>query len=320
MEGFQWIGIFVVSLIVLLQSAEWFTNSAEKIGLHFKISPFIIGVTIIALGTSLPEVATSIISVLDGHSEIVIGNVVGSNIANILLVLGVSAIIGGLIKIEKNIIDIDLPILFGSSLILYITTLDGNFTYIDGILSIAALIIYLLYNANSGHKVEKASIKEISKKMKKESKKPLGLKDPAILLISGLLLYLSAEYTIDSVIKISEFLKIGTELIAVSAVALGTSLPELAVSATAAKKGKFDIAIGNITGSNIFNALGVIGVSSFFGPLKIPTQFIEVTIPILLFITILYIFVSMEKRVSKWEGYILVLLYIAIIAKTFGFL
>lgn len=322
MELLPWIGIFIISLIALLRSAEWFTQTAEKIGLHFKLSPFIIGVTIVALGTSLPEIATSVISVLNGHSSIVIGNVVGSNIANILLVLGFTALIGGPLTVNKDMIKVDLPILLGSTVMLYITTLDGNFTYLDGSISFCALITYLVYNASSGHKVEKNVIKEIQKKKAIENKLQkedhLQIKYPIILIVSSALLYFSADYTIQSVIKISEYLNIGTDLIAISAIALGTSLPELAVSVSAARKGKTDIAIGNITGSNIFNALGVMGVSSLFGNLEIPTEFIITTIPILLMITILYIFSTMARHISKWEGVTLVLLYVAFIGKTFG--
>ncbi len=322
MELLSWIGIFVLSLLALLKSADWFTQTAEKIGLHFKLSPFIIGVTIVALGTSLPEIATSVISVIGGHSEIVIGNVVGSNIANTLLVLGFTSVIGGCLVVNKNIIKVDLPILLGATAMLYITTLDGNFTYIDGILSLLALATYLVYNATSEHRVEEKEMREISKKKVKEIKESkkdhLHIKYPFILIGSGILLYFSANYTIESVVKIAEFLKIGTDLIAISAIAIGTSLPELAVSATAAKNGKSDIAIGNITGSNIFNALGVMGISSIFGDLHIPSNFITTTIPILVVVTILYTFVTMEKHISKWEGITLLLLYTAFMGKTFG--
>jgi len=322
MSLLPWVGVFILSLITLLKSAEWFTDTAEKVGLHFKLSPFIIGVTIVAMGTSLPEIATSIIAVLNGHSEIVIGNVVGSNIANILFVLSITAIIAGPLVINKNIIRVDLPILLGSSVLLYITTLNGHFNYLDGIISIVVLITYLAYNATSEHKVEKKELRELSLKKTKEKKRlkkdHLALKYPLYLAASGAVLYLSANYTIESVIKISEFLKIGTELIAISAIAIGTSLPELAVSLAAAKKGKVDIAIGNITGSNIFNALGVMGVSSIFGPLEIPNNFVQITIPILLTITILYIFVTIEKHISKWEGITLLLIYVAFMGKTFG--
>jgi len=322
MSILQWTGLFILSLAALLKSADYFTDTAEKIGLHFRIPSFIIGVTIIALGTSLPEIATSIISVLQGHSEIVIGNVTGSNIANILLVLGGAAVVGKLLVVDKDIINIDLPILLGSTIMLFVTTLDGIFTYIDGILCLLALITYIVYNIKSQRKVDPKEARDLSKMKKeekaKEKKEKLSTKYPIILILSGIFLYFSADFTIQSVVELSKIFNIGTDIIAVSAIAIGTSLPELIVSITAARKGKIDLAIGNVTGSNIFNALGVMGVPAFFGTLTISDDMLSFTIPALLFVTILYVFVTMDKQISKWEGITLLLLYVAFMGKTFG--
>ncbi len=322
MDALQWTGLFVMSLAVLLKSADYFTNTAEKIGIHFKMPPFIIGVTIIAFGTSLPEVATSISSVLSDSSEIVIGNVVGSNLANILLILGITAIVGKHLVVDKDIIKIDLPILLGSTILLFLITLDGKITYIDGSLSLLILITYLLYNVRSGRKLEDKELKELSKKKKEEREKKekehLNIKYPLILIGSGTFLAFSANWTIVSVIELSTIFDIGKDVIAVSAIAIGTSLPELVVSVIAAKKGKADLAIGNVTGSNIFNNLGVIGIPALFGTLTIPLNIISFSIPLLLFVTILYIFSTMDKEITKWEGITLLILYIAFMGKTFG--
>ncbi len=322
MDALQWSGLFIMSLAVLLKSADYFTNTAEKIGIHFKMPPFIIGVTIIALGTSLPEVATSIASVLSDSSEIVIGNVVGSNLANILLILGITAIVGRHLVVDKDIIKIDLPILLGSTILLFLITLDGKITYIDGSLSLLILMTYLLYNMRSGRKLEDKELKELSKKKKEEREKKekerLNIKYPLILIGSGTFLAFAANWTIVSVIELSTIFDIGKDVIAVSAIAIGTSLPELVVSVIAAKKGKADLAIGNVTGSNIFNNLGVIGIPALFGTLTIPLNIISFSIPLLLFVTILYIFSTMDKEITKWEGMTLLLLYIAFMGKTFG--
>ncbi|MDA1060284.1 MAG: calcium/sodium antiporter, partial [bacterium] len=318
MEILKWSGLFILSLAGLIYSADKFTNNAEKIGIHYKIPPFIIGVTIIAFGTSLPEIATSIISVIQGHSEIVIGNVVGSNMANIMLVLAISAIVGRQLYVSKDIIKIDLPLLLASTILLFFITLDGKVEYTDGIVALLALLTYLFYNIKSHRDIDKKSgthlskLKKVEKSEKKELKTTkLPIRYPLVLIVSGFFLYLSADWTIKAVIEISTILKIGTEVIAVSAIAVGTSLPELVVSVIAAKKGKTDIAIGNVTGSNIFNALGVIGIPSLFGTLTIPSEFITFTIPALLFVTILYVFTTMDKEISQWEGITLLLLYVA---------
>ena len=318
MQILLWSAIFIISLAVLIKSADWFTDTAEKIGIIFKIPPFIIGVTIVALGTSLPEIATSISAVLSGNTEIVIANVAGSNIANILLVLAITAIVAKKLTVDKEIIKIDLPILLGSSILLLITTLDGKYTYIDGTISMLTLITYITYNIKTGRKIEDG-IKEIEKERKEEEKKTIiEIKYPIILISSAILIAISSNYTIKSVIELSSILKIGEEIIAVTAIAIGTSLPELVTSVIAARKGRASIAIGNITGSNIFNALGVMSIPSFIKPLAIPNEMLTFTIPALLSITILYVFVTMDKEISQWEGITLLLLYVAFLGKTFG--
>lgn len=311
-------GLFAISLTTMLLSAKYFTESAEKMGLHFKIPAFIIGVTIMALGTSLPEVATSIIAVIEGHPEIVVGNVVGSNIANILFVLGITAIVGKHLYVNTAMINIDLPILFGSTILMYITTLDGEFSYIDGILSLTILATYLIYNITSKRGVASEEMKDISKKKRQEKEEKFPIKHLGILIISTIFLYFGADFTVSSVVELGAIFHIGTELIAISAVAIGTSLPELIVSVMAALKGKTDLALGNVTGSNIFNALGVMGIPSFFGTLTIPADIIAFTIPAMILITILYIFITMDKEVTKWEGITLLMLYVAFMGKTFG--
>ncbi len=322
MDILQWLALFVIALAVVIKAAQVFTDTAEKIGLHFRIPSFIIGVTIIALGTSLPEIATSIISVFQEHPEIVIGNVVGSNIANILLVLAIAAIVGKNLIVNKDIIKIDLPILLVSTVFLFVSTLDGAFSYIDGTLALLMLATYIVYNVKSHREVEDKEKRDISKLKKeekaKEKKDRLAIKYPILLVISAIFLYFGSDFTVTSVVKISEIFNVGTEIIALTAIAIGTSLPELVVSVGAARKGKIDLAIGNVTGSNIFNALGVMGIPSMFGTLTIPPDIITFSIPALLFVTIIYVFVTMDKEISSWEGITLLILYFAFIGKTIG--
>ncbi len=319
MEILKWSILLIVALAVLIKSADYFTNTAERIGLHFKIPPFIVGVTIVALGTSLPEIATSIMAVLNNESGMVIGNVVGSNLANILLVGGTIAIIGKSISFERDILHVDLPILIGSTILLVIMVSDGEFTYKEGLICLVGLVTYIVYAAKSKRKLGGEETEEL-KELKKEEKGPVPLKYFIILVISGGFLYFGAEYTVKAVIELSEIFKIGTELIALSAIAIGTSLPELAVSVSAIKGKKIDMAIGNITGSNIFNALGVMGIPALFGTLHISPKMISFSVPILLAVTILYAFTTMNRKISKWEGIIFLLLYITFMLKIFGVL
>ncbi len=324
MEIFQWVSLFIIALIVVLKSAQIFTDAAEKIGLHFKISPFIVGVIIVTIGTTLPEMFTSAIAVMQGHSEIVAGNVLGSIITNILLVLAISAIVGKNLRVNREIIKIDLPILLCSVIFLFLTTLDGIFTYLDGTLGLFALASYIIYNSQSDRQVSRkesraqTQLKVEGAKHKMIPKRALPLKYFLMLMATATLLYFSSDLTITSVIKLSEIFDIGAEIIAISAIAIGTSLPELAVAVQSARQGKIDITIGNVTGANIFNAFGVMGISSFVGPVTIPPEFIIFSIPAVLFITILYVFVTMDKEISTWEGITMLILYLAFLGKTFG--
>jgi cation:H+ antiporter len=307
-----WVAIFILSLIVLIRASGFFTNSAEKIGIHFGVPPFIVGVTIVSVGTSLPELVSSVFSVQRGASEIVIGNVVGSNITNIFLVLGVVAIVGERLKISYDLVHVDLPLLVGSAFLLTITVWDRVFSLPEALLSIAGYILYAHYTVHLERVNEHSTLK------KNQDKKRLDRKLLVVLVVSAVFIYVGAKYTVESIIKLSEFLNVGKEIIAASAVALGTSLPELMVSATAAKQGKPELAIGNVLGSNIFNAFAVMGVSAMFGSLIIPTSITGFALPLMLGATLLYVFITQDRQITKWEGGLLVIFYIFYIGKLFN--
>lgn len=330
-----WIPILVVSILVLVKASDFFTDSAEKIGVLLGIPQFIVGVTFVAIGTSLPELISSLIAVFKGASEIVVANVVGSNITNVFLVLGFSAVISRKIKIEHDILKIDLPLMLGSALLLAIQIYDGNFTKFEAVLSILCMGIYFAYTLYHKHdevihseypvKPEKnlknkRSLKKIKAKEpdKKELSKGMKFLIHFIILgVTGFFIYLGAEFTIKSVIKISEIINIGTEIIAVSAIALGTSLPELAVSISAAKKGNTSIVAGNVLGSNIFNATLVMGVPGIITNLIIPANIISFSLPLMIIATILFLVTTQDKEITRWEGYSFLLFYVFFIGSLF---
>lgn len=288
----------MVSLAVLLKASDWFIDSAERVGLSLGISPFIIGVTIVAFGTSLPELATSIASVFSGESEIVIGNVVGSNITNIALVLGLAAVVVKKIELEYNIWHIDMPYLWGSAFLLWLALRDLHFSLFEGILFTLGIVIFLAYSFQSQQEEEKL-----------ESMVKPGWKTYALLLLGGGLVYLGADYTIFAIKKLSAIAGINPEIIALSAVALGTSLPEVIVSLNAAQRGKASIAVGNVLGSNIFNTYIVMGIPSFFGPLKVPPNINDLFLPLMLAMTILFGIMSNNRKITRWEGAVLLMFY-----------
>ncbi len=287
--------IFSISLTALLKGSDWFVNAAERIGLSLGISPFIIGVTIVAFGTSLPELATSIAAVFSGNSEIVVGNVVGSNITNILLVLGLTAIIGKKIYLDFDVWDTDMPLLLASSIFLFFALYDLEVSIFEAILFLGGLAIFLF-----------KSFGNIDKDLKRPK---AGIKDYGLLIFGGLIVYFGASYTIDSISKIAHQLGVHQDFIALSVLALGTSLPEVVVSISAARKGKPGIAVGNVLGSNIFNSYAVMGIPALIGPLSIPATTLKFSLPFMVFVTFLFAVMCLSKKINRWEGAMLVLFY-----------
>lgn len=312
LELLFWFFIFGLSLSVLIKFSDFFTESAGKIGVCLGFSPFIVGVTIVAIGTSLPELISSLVAVSQDSTEIVAGNVVGSNIANIFLIIGVATVISSPLKITYNLLNVDLPLFVGSAFLLYFTLSDGRFSSVEAILCILGYIIHLAYTIRCGQ-IEA----EIEGNPGRNRPKYL-IGQIIILLICSASMFVGAKYTIESLIKISEFLNVGKELIAISAVSLGTSLPELAVTFSASRKGDAEVAIGNVLGSNIFNSLIVMGIPGLITELIVPGTIIQDGLPVLLAATLLFFFVTQDKQVTKWEGWLFFVLYAWFIGHLFN--
>lgn len=291
------VGIFVASIVALLWASDKFVEAAERIGLSMGISPFIIGVTIVAFGTSLPELAASIVAVLDGSPEIVVGTVVGSNITNIALVLGLTAVVVKNIDLEYNLWHIDIPFLWGSAFLLYFAISDGDLSIFEAFLFLGGIVIFLGYSLKG------------QDRPKKEDRPSASWKDYALLLFGGAIVSLSATWVIGAITAISVILNIAPSAIALSAVAIGTSLPEIAVSLAAARKGKASIAVGNALGSNVFNTFIVMAIPRFFGELSIPPDIISVYLPLMIAMTILLGVMSNNRKITRWEGLVLLLFY-----------
>ena len=295
---------FAISLGVLLKASDWFVDSAEGIGLSLGISPYIIGVTIVAFGTSLPELATSIAAVFGGDSQIVVNNVVGSNITNIALVLGLVVILARQINLEYNIWHIDMPYLWGSAFLLWFALYDLTFSMFEAFLFLAGIITFLAYSFKSESQDEVIRSKA-------------GFRTYALLVVGGVLVWLGADYTIFFIQRLSIQAGVDPGIIAISAVALGTSLPEVIVSLNAARKGKTSIAVGNVLGSNIFNTYVVMGVSSFFGELEIPAEMNSFFLPLMLAMTVLFGVMTNNKKITRSEGIVLLLFYCLFIYQVF---
>ncbi len=317
-----WILAFILSLAVLVKSADWFVESSEKIGLALKISPFIIGVTIVAIGTSFPELATSIIATLKGTTEIVAANVVGSNLGNILLIVGISAILAKTLIVKRNLIDLDAPLLGITTFLFIFVVWDKKIVLGEGILLILGFLIYILYTIFQKRKPEKEiseAIEILPSRVERRKVSP-GINSKTFLfLVLGIVgLTVGANYTIEAMIKISELLKISSSLIAITVLAIGTSLPELVVSIRASLKKKYEIALGNIFGSNVFNILLVVGIPALIRPLTVDELTFSIGLPFLIVATLLFIISGISRKIHIWEGAMYLLLYILFIAKLCG--
>lgn len=319
-----WIAIFILSLVVLIWSADKFTETASKIGNILKIPSFIIGVTIVSIGTSLPELITSIMAVLQpgDATQIVIGNAIGSNVANILLIVGLAVIIAKKISVKRSLIDLDLPLLALSAGLLILVSYSGNISFYEGVLLILGYAVYITY-ALSAHKKEKVNIEKDVKVDKKSIDTEKEIKSVSFKLIlwlvgSGILIYLGAKYTVMSVVELADIIKLAPSIIAISAVAIGTSLPELMVSIQAARRKNYEIAIGNIFGSNIFNSLVIVGIPALIKPLEVPEVIVKVGIPFFAVATLVYIISGITKRLYSYEGAFFLLIYIVFLAKLFN--
>ena len=303
-----WIFILGFSLFMLLKAAQMFTESAESVGRWLKIPNFILGVTIVALGTSLPELGSSILAVTNGSSEIVAGNVFGSNIANILMIVGITALASRGLKSSWHLVHGDLLFLGISTLFVFVTTYDGRFTTLEGIVGLFMVVMYLLYLTWT---FKRRNIEELL------SRDTLTIEIGFTLVVSVVFVFLGAQGTVRSLIELSQHFNVGTAILGASALAIGTSLPELAVNIQAALRNQDDIVIGNIIGSNIFNSLLIFGAAGLFGELVITNAILQYTLPASMIATIIMFLFLKDRIVTRAEGMMLSALYLLYLAKLF---
>lgn len=318
MQILFWSVVLVISIVALVRGADWLISGAENVGVAIGFSPFVVGVTIVALGTSLPELISSMSAVLKGVPEIVVANAIGSNIANILLVVGISAVIAKKIVVEKDLIDLDLPLLAATTLLFLLVAWDGGINIFESIILLGAYVCYLFYVLV--HKEEKDIEKraEMVVEDEIEARTKFKVKDFVAIVGGAILLAIGANYLVDSVLELSSFLGLTAGVITIIVVALGTSLPELSVSAQAALKGKGDTALGNIFGSNVFNILMVTGIPGLFSYLPLGEEVMMVGLPVLAISTFLFIVSGLSRRIHIWEGLFYLAIYIVFVVKLLG--
>ena len=304
---FFYILLLIIGFVFLVKGADFFVDGCSKIARVFGIPTLIIGLTIVAFGTSAPEAAVSTIASLIGKNDIALGNVVGSNICNLLLVLGLSGLFGKL-TCSKKVINRDMVYSIFAYVILIILSAGffingekiGIITRTNGLILLCFLGIYVYALVGEA----KESIK------KKEKKEKFHFKSIIFILLGLIGIILGGQLVVNSATKIASFLGVSDSVIALTVVAIGTSLPELVTSVIAVKKGETDLAIGNIIGSNIFNCFFILGLSSTVSPVTFDFySFIDMII--MLFIGILVLFFTLKnKRIGKVKGSIMLSLYV----------
>ena len=300
MEIFMQIIFLCVGFVMLVKGADWFVDGSSRIATKFGIPQLVIGLTIVAMGTSAPEAAVSITAALKGNADITVGNIVGSNILNILIILGITALITPL-AVAKSTIKIEIPFMIAVTLLLLGMGYNGTISLFEGIILLIVFLIYLGY------------LFLLAKKDKDESEediKKISITKALIWTIVGLFFIVyGSNVTVDAATEIAQILGLSERFIGLTIVALGTSLPELFTSVSAARKRNADIAIGNIVGSNIFNILFVVGVSASIIPVPFATGFrFDATLAIIAALLLLICSIK-DKKLKRWSGGLMLLLY-----------
>lgn len=298
--------LLVVGFVMLIKGADWFVEGASKIADRFGIPQLVIGLTIVAMGTSAPEAAVSIASALKGSADITIGNVLGSNILNVLIILGLTALVRS-IPVQMSTIKYEIPFsIVVAALLGFLGLLDGTISRLEGGILWIFFIVYLLYLLKMA-KDGQGATEEKTEDQKKDSM----LKLIILVIIGVVLIVWGSDITVDAATALAKIFGMEERLIGLTIVALGTSLPELVTSVTAAIKGKSDIAVGNIVGSNLFNILFVVGTTALITPVAYSSNFMVDTITAVLALVLLWICVIPKKKLPRPAGAVMLLGYVA---------
>lgn len=314
--GITTILILIAGLVLLVVGAEVLVKGASRIAFMFGLSPLVIGLTIVAYGTSAPELMVSVQSSLAGQPDIALGNVVGSNIFNVLLILGISALITPLV-VAQQLIRLDVPILIGVSFLTLMFGMDGKISRVDGAIFVVGIILYTTFLLLQSRK---ESNPEVTEEYEREygdstarSPQQIAINIGFVLLGLGLLV-LGSKFLVDSSIAIARSFGVSELVIGLTLVAAGTSLPELATSVVASVRGERDIAVGNVIGSNIFNILAVLGGSSLFSSdgLTVSASALRFDIPVMIAVAVICLPVFITGQlIARWEGLLFLSYYVA---------
>jgi cation:H+ antiporter len=308
-------GLLIVGLILLTLGGDTLVRGASTAAQRLGVSPLLIGLTLVGFGTSTPELVTSLTAALAGSPGIAIGNVVGSNTANILLILGVTTLIAPIV-VDRAAFRRDGIMLVVASLVCTATVLGGEVGLIPGLIMVAMLVAYIVFawwSERGVHDAERAKYEHMAEDAPDA---PGGLWAGLGLAVLGIALTIGgARLLVDSAVVIARDLGVSDTVIGLTVVAIGTSLPELVTSVVAAVRGRADVALGNIIGSNIYNVLGILGITALVAPFQAPAAIARLDIWVMLAATaLLVLFVRTGMKIVRWEGAVLLAAYIGYMA------
>lgn len=311
--------LIIIGFVLLIKGADFLVEGSSNVAKRFHIPEIIIGLTIISIGTSIPELFVSITSALDGYPDMAIGNVIGSNIVNLLFILGLSSIIKSVtFKRETRLIEIPIC-LFVSIAFMIICNIGQDVSRLDGIILIALFILFIIYTIVMAFKGEEFDKEDDNVEEEKEAKKGSTLKDVLFIVLGIVALKVGGDLAVDNAVNVAKILGLSEKIISITILAIGTSLPELVTSVSAAIKGKSDIAIGNILGSNIFNMLLIIGTSSLIKPIVYNMSYNKDMIILIAGTAILSLFplIPPKNKMSRMNGVIYVIMYLGYMVSLF---
>lgn len=308
-----WIVYLAVAIFALVRGSGMFVTGAKQVGSSLGMSKFAIGVLIVGFGTSLPEFASSIAAALNGVTEIVVANAVGSNITNILLIVGMLAVVGGDVFIKRDLLKTELPVFFISTTLFIAVVFDGAVDRIEAVLllgTFSAYVWYLFVDAESENLAEST----------KSSRPGLEAKSIVYIVIGVTAVLVGAHYTVEMVVNIATALSVPLGLVSIAAIALGTSLPELFVSLRSIKDGETELAIGNIFGSNAFNMLIVVSVPALIAPLTADEVVMGLGLKVLVAASAIFFVTGLARHVMRWEGMMMLLFFLFFAVKLMNFI
>lgn len=296
--------LLIIGIVVVLKSADWLTNGAVGLATKLGISQIVIGLTIVAIGTSMPEFFVSIVSAIKGTPDLAVGNIVGSNIFNVLLIVGVAATVAP-ITIQRTTVRRDIPIAVIASIMLIIMMFDNTISRVDALILFAAFIAFIWITLCDSKKVSNE---------KDSSQTTMATWKSVLFIFVGLVgLVLGSNIFVDNASSLARCWGISDAVIGLTIVAGGTSLPELATSAVAARKGDSGIAIGNVLGSNVFNILMILGLTGLISPMYIQNiTYVDMAVMVISMV-LFWLFSFTKLRIDRWEGCILIACFLGYI-------